>query len=198
MMPADFWERVDRSGGQDACHPWKKGTNRNGYGKLAYPTRTVIVYAHRLAYELAYGPIPKGMTVDHECHNGDASCVGGPACSHRRCCNPAHLVLRPCVDNARTAAKTRATCRAGHPWTPESTVISPTGRRRCRTCANERQRGRRRSGRARAVEAGRLLRQQCANGHPLTEESTYLRPDGYRECRKCRNVAVSRSKAKMR
>lgn len=39
-----------------------------------------VLLAHRVAYELAYGPVPRGKFVIHSCENG-------------RCCNPMHLRL---------------------------------------------------------------------------------------------------------
>jgi hypothetical protein len=31
----------------------------------------------------------------------------------------------------------------------------------------------------------------CHHGHEFTAENTYVRPDGYKECRKCRTKRVS-------
>jgi hypothetical protein len=78
-----FWEKVDIKGEQD-CWPWLANKYHNGYGqfKLCYTT----VGAHRIAYEIAYGPIPDGMEVLHKCDN-------------RPCCNPNHLYLGTQTDN---------------------------------------------------------------------------------------------------
>lgn len=82
--------KVDRSGGPDACWPWtgSGGRARGGgvYGHLKL--RDVVVTTHRLAWELANGPIPPGMFVCHRCDNPP-------------CCNPAHLFLGTATDNAR-------------------------------------------------------------------------------------------------
>lgn len=48
------------------------------------------VYAHRVAFENAHGPIPDGMLVMHRCDNPP-------------CVNPEHLVLGYPVDNIRDA-----------------------------------------------------------------------------------------------
>lgn len=74
-----FWERVDKSGD---CWEWTKARHSTGYGWLAW--RGGQVKAHRLAYELAKGPIPEGP--------GYHGTVIMHTCDNRLCCNPAHLV----------------------------------------------------------------------------------------------------------
>jgi hypothetical protein len=81
--------KVDQSGGPDACWPWLGEVNYNGYGRASLLGRKR--YAHSAVYELLVGPIPVGLHIDHQCHNADPLCVGGWACLHRRCVNPAHL-----------------------------------------------------------------------------------------------------------
>lgn len=49
-----------------------------GYATIARGGRNSTALAHRVAYELWFGPIPAGLDIDHLCRN-------------RRCCNPAHL-----------------------------------------------------------------------------------------------------------
>ena len=72
-----FWEKVDKSGD---CWEWTGCRHKQGYGRFHVKTGEPPVFAHRLSYEMANGPIPDGMHVLHSCDN--PSCV-----------NPAHLSL---------------------------------------------------------------------------------------------------------
>lgn len=65
-----------------ACILWTGPVNEHGYGR---PDR---VYAHRSAYEKAYGPIPVGMCILHKC-------------DVRRCINPEHLFIGTRSDNLK-------------------------------------------------------------------------------------------------
>jgi hypothetical protein len=91
-----FWEKVDRSAGTAKCWPWiAKARHKFGYGYFNYDTangknRTKIKAAHRLAYELAYGRIPEGLSVRHACDNPP-------------CCNPRHLSLGNQTENMKDA-----------------------------------------------------------------------------------------------
>lgn len=95
-----------------------------GYRQIS--VGSVLRRAHRLAAAATGQPI-SGLTVDHLCRN-------------RGCVNPAHLevvsqkvnTLRGAGFAAANAAKTH--CVHGHELTPENTIVTPTGRRRCATC----------------------------------------------------------------
>lgn len=78
-----LWSRIEKSGGQDACWPWL-GYTVKGYGRLMYRGKRVM--AHRVAYELTYGPVDEELDVLHHCDNPP-------------CCNPAHLFKGTNDDN---------------------------------------------------------------------------------------------------
>lgn len=90
-----FWLHVDRRD-EDECWPWL-GRLQHGYGRFRVAGQ--LHQAHRWAYELLIGPIPTGLVIDHDCHNRDPSCLGGDACPHRACTNPAHMTPRTIGQN---------------------------------------------------------------------------------------------------
>lgn len=88
-------DQTDRRGA-DECWTWTGSVNAKGYGLLWMPGG-VRVYAHRLAYELAVGPIADDLTIDH-------------LCRRTGCVNPAHLEVVTRSENSRRqmAAATRS------------------------------------------------------------------------------------------
>lgn len=84
-----FWGKVKKAGA-DECWEWQAYRTRRGYGAVRSGARAVA--AHRIAYELAVGPILGGLYVCHHCDNPP-------------CCNPAHLFLGTQKDNIGDAAK---------------------------------------------------------------------------------------------
>lgn len=111
------------------CIEYSGGTFRNGYGSanLWVGGRHYIVYAHRLAYELAHGPIPPGMVVMHTCDNPP-------------CVNADHLRAGTQGDNVRDASSKgrlrralKTHCKRGHEFTPDNTYFRPEGRQ-CKAC----------------------------------------------------------------
>lgn len=98
-----FEERIDRSGGPDACHQLS-GTQPDEYGRIGEGGRRGRdLYAHRVAWEMAHGPIPDGMEVMHTCDNPP-------------CCNVRHLKLGTHAQNmADMAAKGRVRQRGTGP-----------------------------------------------------------------------------------
>jgi hypothetical protein len=71
-----YWPKVRRSA-PDQCWEWQASTRKDGYGQVWY--QKTLLSAHRVSYEIAYGPLPDGFVLRHTCDNP-------------RCCNPAHLV----------------------------------------------------------------------------------------------------------
>lgn len=95
-----FAEKVDKGPYQKGCWLWRGSIKpRNGYGHMHAHGKDYN--AHRLAYELAKGPIPSGMEVMH-------------SCDVPHCVNPAHLSIGTHLDNMRDAAAKGRTWRGGN------------------------------------------------------------------------------------
>lgn len=97
-----LWEKVDRSGGPDACWLYTGYRNVQGYGVINDGGRpgisrsSKLIGAHRAAWIVINGTLLPGRAVLHKCDNPP-------------CCNPNHLRSGSQADNAADmAAKGRA------------------------------------------------------------------------------------------
>lgn len=124
----------------DGCWLWVGPLTKKGYGTFHVGDGRYMS-AHRRSFQLFYGSIPEGMSVDHTCHNSDPECLGGTTCRHRKCVNPYHLEAVPAVENtmrgkSRTAENARKeVCVRGHDLTDPANSYGYNGRRQCKLCA---------------------------------------------------------------
>jgi hypothetical protein len=102
-----FWNRVDRSTGEDECWLWTGSRNGEGYG--AVKVNGSRFPAHRMALALTTGYCPPQLVACHRCDNPP-------------CCNPAHLFWGTVYDNRHDCiAKGRA--RGFHRRIPDDRVV---------------------------------------------------------------------------
>lgn len=81
----NFWEKVN-IGKPDECWLWKGCTCGSGhkYGSAYFERK--LTKAHRIAWEITHGPIPKGLLACHHCDTP-------------LCVNPSHLFIGTNQDN---------------------------------------------------------------------------------------------------
>jgi len=116
------------------CRIWHGSTSgRGSYGQIRVDG--VLLYAHRVAWELDNGPIPEGMQVDH-------------LCRRTLCIRSAHLEPVTPEENMRRSRgwRQKAACKYGHPFTEDNVYRDPRGHRGCRTCRSTRLKGWRAAG----------------------------------------------------
>lgn len=105
-----FNEKVDRSGGPDACWPWTGSRNDRNYGQIGRGSD--VLKTHRVAYELVNGPIPAAVG-----HHGTMLVLH--RCDNPPCCNPAHLRLgTPKANTDDMIAKSRGHWQPSRPLHP--------------------------------------------------------------------------------
>lgn len=92
-----FEANIDKSGD---CWLWT-ASGSNGYGTIMEGPSRKKLYAHRVAYEMAYGPIPEGMVVDHLCHV-------------TLCVNPSHLRAVTSKQNSEHKAGPASNNKSGY------------------------------------------------------------------------------------
>ena len=119
-----FWPKVRKT---SDCWLWTAACNEHGYGCFMY--KSILRKAHRTAWEIEVGRIPKGKCVLHHCDT--------PACV-----KPSHLYLGTQLDNMRDILRRgrnprsiKTHCPKGHPYTGDNVIRRKDGGRGCRTCA---------------------------------------------------------------
>lgn len=191
----------------------KIGSSLNGSVKTAS--------AHRVSYEAFIGPVPDGLILDHLCRV--RHCVNP---WHLEPVTGTENVLRGVGPTAINARKTH--CIHGHPFDDRNTILDGRGYRHCLTCRVAYTKTEsyllkaRIAGRAKRLsridtrtdEEKREVRKHgaiakwkkwippthCKRGHELTPRNTYVRKEGTRQCKACRNerrVRYSSQRVKM-
>ena len=96
-----FWTKVKKT---KDCWLWTASIVGNGYGGFSLDGQ--MRRAHRVAWELTFGPVPDGYQVLHKC-------------DVRPCVRPDHLFLGTHTDNLRDAAAKGRVGKPGFHWRPE-------------------------------------------------------------------------------
>lgn len=118
---AAMWAKVEKT---ESCWLWTASQDGRGYG-AAWDSRTKTARkAHVVIYELAIGPVPNGLELDH-------------LCRVRHCVRPDHLEPVSASTNLSRIPLAKV-CGHGHEWTPANTIVRRSGRRDCRECSRAR------------------------------------------------------------
>jgi hypothetical protein len=108
------------------CWLWNGRLDTSGYGQFKRRQ------AHIVAYEAIFGPVPRGLVLDHV------------VCRTRRCVNGRHTrAVTKAVNNIENSLgpsavnAVKVACVRGHPFDAENTGRDLNGYRVCRECRRE-------------------------------------------------------------
>lgn len=87
-----FWSHVDKT---DTCWLWRPSAKSGDYGRIREYGRSRKLKAHRVSWEIHFGPLDAGQQVLHKCDNPP-------------CVRPDHLFIgSPATNAADRVAKNR-------------------------------------------------------------------------------------------
>lgn len=114
---------------ESGCVVWMGSCNSKGYGSISIKGKLKRV--HRVAYELANGPIREGMYIDHLCR---VTCCLNP--SHLEQVTPRENTIRGKAGTALNSTKTH--CKHGHELDGDNLILRKYGGRDCKECRKAR------------------------------------------------------------
>jgi HNH endonuclease len=160
------------------CHEWQASLGGGGYGKFSL-THSKTIGAHRFAYVLAKGEIPRSLVIDHLCLN-------------KKCVRPDHLEAITQKENTRRHYMRMTHCKNGH-LREGNNILERDGQIKCRACMRDnarKSRGLEPLGTVPVTKPPRAETTHCPHGHEYTDENTAVY-NGSRYCRECSHIRLS-------